>query len=378
MGTSLRIAVIGIGGTGSAALRHLAKAGHTAVGFEQFSLGHGYGSSHGESRIIRYTYPDRLYTVMMGDAYPLWAELEAEANEELFVRCGGLLLGSPDHPRLTQTVDALDEQGLAYEWLLPEPLAERFPAMRLEPGEGALFQKESGFLRSTRCVLANARLAQQYGAEIRQGVRVEEIRRLVDGTLTVRDTQSNESVFDRVIVTAGAWMGKLLMQLGMPLSVEQRQVLYMEIARNEAHFEPQSLPVWIDATAMTYGFPKDGVVPGIKMASHLLGASLDPDRQERIPDPAITQEMQAYARRRFPDVSGAVNLEVACLYTLTPDEHFILDQVPELPGVYLVSGCSGHGFKFTVLLGEIAARAVTGGEYPRDLSRFALSRFTSR
>lgn len=132
----------------------LAKAGHTVVGYEQFALGHNRGSSHGTSRIIRHAYPDRLYTQMMGDAYPPWAELEAEAQEELFVRCADLLIGPPDHPRLVETRDALEYVGLPYEQIGGEAVAERFPAFRLAPGEVALYQKESGVLRAARCVLA--------------------------------------------------------------------------------------------------------------------------------------------------------------------------------------------------------------------------------
>jgi sarcosine oxidase len=168
MGSSMKIAVVGIGGTGSAAARHLARAGHQVVGFEQFAIGHDRGSSHGHSRIIRYTYPDLLYTQMMGDAYPLWAELEEEAGEELFVRCGGLYLGPRAHPEIGATEQSLRQAGLEYSVLSAEALRERFPAFRLQSGEVALWQRDSGFLRADRCVLANARLARAYGAVLRE------------------------------------------------------------------------------------------------------------------------------------------------------------------------------------------------------------------
>jgi sarcosine oxidase len=370
----MKIAVIGVGGTGSAACRHLAKARHEVVGYEQFRLGHDRGSSHGESRIIRYTYPDRLYTQMMGDAYPLWADLEAEAGEELFVRCGGLLIGPPDHPRLAETRTALEFVGLSYEQLGPEAARERFSAVRLGEGEVALFQAESGFLRSTRCVLANARLARQYGAVLREETVVTDIAAAGDRT-RVCTADGAEEVFDGVIVTAGAWMGKLLSGLGLPLTVARRQVIYLNIARHPERFMPDRFPIWIDAEALYYGIPSDGRVPGVKLASHVLGETVDPDAVDRSRDEALVRDAVALATRRFPDLSSDVAYTQTCLYTNTPNEDFIIDRVSGLPNTCLVSGCSGHGFKFTVLLGKIAAGFVTGEPYARDLSRFALDHF---
>lgn len=372
---NMRLAVVGLGGTGSAAARFLARAGHEVTAFEQFQLGHTRGSSHGESRIIRYTYPDEFHTRLMAEAYPLWEELQVEAGEELFVRCGGLLMGPPGHPRLTETRAALEAAGLGYEILSPAETAERFPAVRLEPAEVALFQEASGFLRSTSCVLANARLAREAGAQLRANTPVTGIRQ--EGEKVLVSTANGEERFDRAVVTAGPWIGQLLRNLGVPLTVEQRQVVYMGIERNVENFEPERLPIWIDAEALTYGFPSDGRVPGVKMASHVLGAPLDPDREDRPLDLENLEFVKAYAARRFPDLNQDVEMALACLYTMTPDENFIVDTVPGMPNVTLVSGCSGHGFKFTVLLGKIAATMATGGTYPHDLSPWALGRFTA-
>ena len=373
----MKIAVVGIGGTGSAACRHLAKAGHTVVGYERFALGHDRGSSHGESRIIRYTYPDLLYTQMMADAYALWADLEAEAGEELFVRCGGLYFGAEDDPRMQITERSLIEAGLPYDRLRPKEAQERFSPFRFQPHEVALFQKESGLLRSTRCVLANARLARQHGAVLLENTLIEEI--VSDGAqVMVKDEKGREEVFDRVLVTAGAWMGQLLRRLALTLKVTRQQVLYFDVTGSDAAFQPERFPVWIDATANYYGFPADGRIPGVKLASHTLGQEVDPNEVSRTVDPAYVAETRAYAARRLPDLTGNVTHGQVCLYTSTPNEDFILDQVPDTPNVWMVSGCSGHGFKFTVLLGKIAASLVTGETYARDLSRFSLSHFLGR
>lgn len=370
----MKVAVVGVGGTGSAACRHLAKAGHAVVGYEQFRIGHARGSSHGESRIIRYTYPDPLFTQLMADAYPLWAELEREAREELFVRCGGVLIAPAGHDDLRETRASIQAAGLPFEELSPEQTCERFPAFRLDPDEIALYQRDSGFLRATRCVRAQARLAEAHGATLRAETGVAEIfsRR---GKPVVRVESGDEELFDAVIVTAGAWMGKLLHRLALPLSVERRQVVYLEIARSPGNFQPDRFPIWIDARTLYYGFPQDGVVGGIKLASHTAGRSVDPDTDGREPEADVIAEAIEIARHRFPDVSDQAVFTQVCLYTNTANEDFIMDFVPDLPNVYLVSGCSGHGFKFTALLGKIAADRVTGETYPRDLSRFALSRF---
>lgn len=370
----MKVAVIGIGGTGSAAARHLAQAGHRVVGYEQFALGHERGSSHGESRIIRYTYPDPLYTQMMGDAYPLWAALEEEAGEELCVRCGILYFGTLDDPHVRETEEALIGAGLPYERLDGEAAQERFRAFRFQAGEVAVYQPEGGFLRASRCVLANARLAQKYGAEIREETPVQEMRAR-GGQVIVRTESGEEEAFDRAIVTAGAWMGRLLARRRMPLTVSRQQIVYLKIARDAALFQPDRFPVWYDATANYYGFPSDGRIEGIKFASHDRGETVDPNAVRRAVDEDYVHRCIAYAATRLPGLSDTVTHAQVCLYTNTPDEDFILDRVPDLPHVWLVSGCSGHGFKFTVLLGKIAADLATGGSYPRDLRRFALSRF---
>ncbi len=371
----MKIAVVGVGGTGSAACRYLAKMGHSVTGFEKFQIGHTNGSSHGESRIIRYTYPDLLYTQLMKESYALWAELEEEAKEELFVRCGGLYLGHEEDEHLKLTEEALIETKLPYEKLDQRQLESRFPAFRLLPGEAALYQKESGFLRSTRCVEANVRLAKLHGVHFKENADVSHISSRGSEVLIKTDS-GEELLFDRAIVTAGAWMGRLLSNLHLPLVVSRQQVIYLRAKRNEPLFEPDRFPVWIDTTHNFYGFPNDGVVPGIKAASHDHGVTVDPDCVNRTVDSDYIDKVRGILRKRLPDLSEEVTHSITCLYTSTPDEHFIIDSIPDIPGAFLVSGCSGHGFKFTTLLGKIAAEMVTGMGYDRDLSRFSLRRFT--
>jgi len=367
----MNIAVIGLGAAGSAALRFLAEEGHTATGYEQFSPGHEKGSSHGESRIIRFTYPDPYYTALMTYAYPLWNQLEAQSGEELFVRCGILFFGETNHPELNQIEDALNLHQVSFEILDADSACSRFPAFRLQPGETALFQRDAGFLRATRCVLANLKLAQQYGAKIRANTRVLKIEQR-GGQVIVRTQNGEEAAYDRVILSAGAWVSKLLPELSLPLTVTRQTIAYFAMARHSERFQPERMPVWINAGSHFYGFPVDGRIPGVKTALHQPGEIVDPDAPRRAFDHTDAEPLLDYIRDRLPDLSREVTHALTCLYTNTRDEDFILDRVPSMPGVCLLSGCSGHGFKFSILLGKLAADLATNQAVEVDLERFSL------
>lgn len=367
----MKIGVIGLGAAGSAALRFLAEQGYSATGFEQFELGHAHGSSHGESRIIRFTYPDPFYTDLMAHAYPLWDQLEEQAGEELFVRCGILFLGEANHPELDEIANALDAHRVPFETLHASAVRERFPVFHLQPGEKALFQPDAGFLRATRCILANLKLAWQHGAEIRSNTCVSKIGQF-GSQVILRTVEGGEETYDRVIVSAGAWISKLLPELSLPLTVTRQTIAYFAIARGEEQFQPGCMPVWINAGNHFYGFPLDGKIPGVKIALHQPGEVIDPDAPRRDFELSDAKPLQDYIRYRLPDLSDAITHSFTCLYTNTPDEDFILDFVPTMPSVCLLSGCSGHGFKFSVLLGKLAVGLVTGRVAGMDLKRFAL------
>lgn len=374
---TMKVIIVGVGGTGSAAARSLARAGHTVVAFEQFGIGHALGSSHGESRIIRYTYADEVYTRMMGAAYPLWRALQEAAGEELLARTGGVFFGDKDGPDLTAARAALDANGVAYEMLNAQETRARFPALRLTDAEAALYQPDMGYLRATACVRANVRLARALGADVREGVAVARVEQRGGGVIVTTEGGEEHSA-DRALVTAGPWMGRLLAPLRLPLRVTRQQVVYLRPEEGrERDFEADRLPVWIDISANVYGFPADGQVEGVKLASHDLGETADPDDPRRPPDEAYADQMADYAAARFVGLTRHVTHAQTCLYTSTPDEDFLIDAAQDMPHVWLVSGCSGHGFKFTVLLGQLAAEAATGGTLPPYFSRFALSRFAA-
>ncbi|HEX8703823.1 MAG TPA: N-methyl-L-tryptophan oxidase [Myxococcaceae bacterium] len=369
-----RVAVLGAGGVGSAAARFLAKEGHAVTVLEQFEPDHDRGSSYGTSRIIRKTYTDGFYTGLMGAAYPLWDELEREAGEPLFARTGGLFFGPTEHSELAAIRKALSDNGVPYEELDPAACARRFPRLRLLAGESGVFEREAGFLRASACVRANLRLAEAHGARLRTGVAVEALEPRPEGVrLVLAGGESLE--FDRVIVAAGPWTARLLGRfVTLPFTVT-RQVY--------CHFEPQpqapikdfgTLPVWIDFATDFYGFPYDGQAPGVKVAWHHFGTPSDPNHVDRQIHEADREPLRRYCAEHLPELTPRTVLEKVCLYTVSPDKDFVVDHLPDEPRVTLVGGLSGHGFKFTVLLGRIASWMATDQRVPWNLSRFALSR----
>lgn len=369
----MKVAVVGVGGSGAAALRSLAKAGHEVTGYEQFGLGHELGSSHGHSRLIRLAYPDAFHTRLMARAYPLWDGLEREHGAGLFVRCGGITFGPASDPTLDATRHSLLAAGIDHEILSRDEASARFPAIDIGAGAIAIFQRDSGFLRASRCVLAQAEIARVHGAAIREHspvVRIEE----KPGRVFV-STAGGTEPFDAVIVTAGPWLGSLLASLRLPLRTALRQVVYLAIARRGEAFAPDRLPVWIGHPSDFYGFPSDGEVDGIKIASHHAGIDFHPGQPDRPVMRAPLREVVEHAMKRFPDLSGEVVSARSCLYTITPDERFILDFAPGSRRLVICSGCSGHGFKFTILLGEIAAAMATGGTRDASPPAWRLDRF---
>lgn len=383
----MKVAVIGLGAAGGAAARFLARAGHDVTGFEQFRIGHDRGSSHGESRIVRYTYPDPFYSELMAEAFPLWDALERDAGESFLVRNGCLFIGPPEHPEMIGVARALDDAGVRYETLSAADAQARFPALRLRPDEIGVFQREGGFIRAGATVAATARLARNAGAAIREETPVAGIEER-GGRVILRAADGSEDAVDAAIVAAGAWAGKLLASAGLPLRVTREQFVYFGIARNPDRFTPERLPVWIDAASYDYGFPSDGREEGVKISLHRSGQECDPDTVIKAPDAVFAQARAAYASFRLPDLDGTVLDAKICLYTSTPDEDFIVDRAPGFERVWLASACSGHGFKFAILIGKIAASlAVSGapatrdedaaarGLYTRAMQRFSLSRF---
>jgi len=370
----MNIAVIGLGGTGSAALRFLAGAGHKVTGYERFQIGHRRGSSHGNSRIIRYAYPDPLYTNLMTAAFPLWESLCEKTGRDLMVKCGGVTFAPDGHPELAATIAALTSAGVAHTVMSSGDAMQRFPAFRFSNDEVVVFHADAGFLRSGEIVEAQVALARDSGAEVRAGVQVVDVRESQTDVF-VRTACGNISFYDKVIVAGGAYLPMLFPEVGLPLTVTRQQITYVGLEdATKHHCAHERMPVWIDASTYWYGFPTDGRMDGVKIARHQMGDVVDPLVDDRAVRGGDDDAALRVAENRIGGVSGQVVHSEVCLYTNTPNEDFIFDTAPGGNNVLLVSGCSGHGFKFTILLGKAAATWATSGVFCHGLAddRFRL------
>ena len=357
---------MGSGVIGSAAARALAARGVQAVLLEQFELGHARGSSHGATRIFRLSYPDPAYVRMAVIGREAWTRLQDEAGQELLVTAGGLDVG----PAAGSCAAALGECGVAHSWLSRGEVSERFPGIAARPGEQMLYQADAGVLLADRAVAALQRLARRDGADIRARSPVLGVEPRGDRVLL--RTPAGEISARVVVIAAGGWCAGLL--AGAVTRVPQLTVTLQRIR----YFRPRAgggwptLIEWSGSAAQWYAVPAAGGAPGVKVAAHAPGRAVDPGSGPfgEI-DPEAEQAAARYVRERLPGlVPDGLGAET-CLYTMTADEHFVLDR--EGP-VVVGGGGSGHAFKFGPLLGEMLADLALGRPtgVPRD--RFALAR----
>jgi monomeric sarcosine oxidase len=372
----MRVVVVGVGGVGSMAAWQLAAAGHQVTALEQFAIDHDRGSSYGESRIVRRVYPNRLYTRMMGQAYEMWDRLMAESGDDrLFVRCGGLFFGPTAHAEMIAAEDALRQNGVPYERLDATECRRRHPAFSLDPSESALFEPSMGYARASEAVRAAVLLARRAGAEVRESCTVSGIEPGAQGA-TVHLATGETLEADRVIISAGPWTAPMLRRLGveLPVTVTRQAYAHLLPDRDIETFEQGAFPVWIDVGANAYGFPLLGDVPGVKIGIHDYGAATSPESVGRALDDADRGNILAYAKRRFQSLGSRISYEKVCLYTVAPDNDFVIDSIPGLPQMIFISACSGHGFKFVPLMGRIAAEYIEGRSETEELAPFRAAR----
>jgi len=369
--------VAGLGAMGSAAAFHLARAGCRVVGFDRFTPPHALGSSHGKSRIIREAYfEDPLYVPLVQRAYECWAELEALSGRRLLTRTGGLMIGPRDGAVVRGARTSAVAHGLSCEELDARELARRVPGFRPGDDDVAIWEPRAGVLAPEAAIQSHLEQALRHGAELRfdepvlgwsaapGGVRVTSARGATDART--------------LVIAAGAWVRELVPALARSLVVERNVVCWFDPSRPTPRFAPEHFPVFIheyERGKAWYGFPDLG--DGVKLALHHQGEPVDPATVRRTVAPAEVARVRALARRYVPDADGPLREAAVCLYTNTPDEHFILDHHPDHPQVLVASPCSGHGFKFSSAIGEVIADLVREGRTRFDLRPFRLGRFAN-
>ena len=362
---------------GTAAACHLAGRGLAVVGVDQFEPGHDRGSSHGLSRIIRLAYFEHpSYVPLLRRAFALWRNLEEESGSgaQLLHVTGGLDAGVPGSRILEGSRESCRVHGLPHELLSAREANERFPGFNLPDGFMAVFQPDAGFLEPEKCILAHAALATKRGAELRIGQRVLGWTR--DRSGVVLFTDGREIRARQLVLTAGAWIPKLVPSLAS-LLLPERQVVGWFAVEDAGSFALGRFPVFVMTTTEGhfYGFPQFGV-PGFKIGKyHHRSELVDPDAMWREVDDDDEAVLRDCVRSFFPGANGPMIRASTCIFTNTPDEHFIIDRLPDAPEILLVSACSGHGFKFCSVIGEIVADLVQLGGTTHDLSLFRLDRF---
>lgn len=367
---SCDVIVVGLGAMGSAAAFHLAREGQKVVGLDRFTPPHAFGSSHGETRIIREAYFEHpLYVPLVQRAYQLWAELEHASGRNLLRITGGLMIGRPDGVLVSGARRSAEQHALPHEILTIAEVRKRFPVLRPDEDMVAVWEPRAGMLSPEACIDAHLALAREHGATLRFDEPLTNWR--IEAGEVVATTAMGHYRARQLLLTAGSWIRSLVPEVDLPVTVERQVVYWFKPRAGTAAFAPSRCPIHLWETApreFFYGFPDCG--NGVKVAIHhggeLTGAD-DLRREVAADEVAAIREL---VRRFVPDADGALRSSSVCMYTNTPDEHFWIDRHPEHTQVLIASPCSGHGFKFSTVIGEALADLLTGRRPRFDLGVF--------
>jgi sarcosine oxidase len=367
--------VIGVGGVGGAALYQLARRGLRVKGIDRFIPPHDRGSSHGQTRVIRQAYfehPD--YVPLLRQSYAGWEEVEQHAGKTLLTRCGLLEAGPPDGEVVPGVLRAAELHSLEVEQLTPSEVTRRWPAIRIPEGLDAVFEPSAGYLAVDECVLTHLELARQLGAELLTGCVVEGWSS--HPSHITLSTSEGEFATERLIVTAGAWSRELIAGSSNRLIPLRKPVFWFDASRVPGATE---LPTYLFelGSDVFYGFPSlDG--QSIKVAEHSGGTPLaKPLDVDRSVDPRDEQAIRTFLARCLPQVGDTLVDHTTCLYTMSPDGHFVVDRLADDPRVAYAAGLSGHGFKFVPALGRALVELAIDGTTDLPIGFLSAARFTA-
>ena len=370
------VIVLGVGGMGSAAAYHLARRGARVLGLEQFGVAHDKGSSHARTRVIRQAYyegPD--YVPLLFRAYDLWHDLERAAGTTLLTRTGALHLGAPEAEGVAGAALSARTHRIPHEMLDAAEIRKRYPVLRPQPGQVALLEYEAGILNPEQCVSTHIDLARRAGADLRFDEAATSWAARPD-RVSVRSARGTYEA-GHLVVTAGSWTGQLLQNLGVPLEVTRAVLYWFEPRARVEEFKRLPIYMWEDHGNYAYGFPYiEG--QGLKVGFHHVFAEVTtPQTIRRQVGDDEKARMRDHLASLMPDAAGSLLATATCMYTNTPDLHFIIDRHPAHENVTVACGFSGHGFKFASVVGEVLADLALQGRTAQPIGLFALSRFRS-
>jgi len=372
------IIVIGLGAHGSSALYHLAKTGQQVLGIDRYTPPHEHGSSHGQSRIIRQAYHENpVYVPFVTAAYALWEEIERETGEKLLIETGGLLLGAEDSTVVTGARLSADKHAIEYDYLDAGEVRRRFPAFRPAEDTVAVLEKRAGILFPEECIRTQLKGATANGASILCDETVLAIKPQAGGRVVEVTTSRGRYTAEKVIVSAGAWVGALLPELCLPLTIERQVVCWFgdKSPRVDSPLGLGKMPVYIWEYLqgkLFYGFPDLG--QGIKTGRHHAGRNILPDELRSDASAEEIGQIESIAGT-YLDIRPVFRASSVCMYTNTPDENFILDVYPGCERIFVASPCSGHGFKFSSVIGKILSEWGCDRPMGFDLRPFSIARW---
>lgn len=387
------VIVVGLGGMGSAAAAHLAERGQRVLALEQFQPAHARGSSHGHSRVIRLAYFEHpSYVPLLQRAYELWSRLERDTGRSILTPTGGLMIGDPDSDVVSGSLRSAREHGLAHEMLAAAEIRRRFPPFTPPEGVVALYEPHAGVLRPEEAIHAHLDRAVAHNAELRLDEAVVDWQTRASSGVEVQTTRGRY-VADRVVLAPGPWAPDLFRLPALPLVVERQVLCWFDPVGGAAPYAAERFPIYIwdlGHGVQFYGFPAEAMAPhegvpyengvphGVKVAFFRTGAGArcTADTVDRTVRPEEVSDLREALAGRLPSLaSGRLVDTVTCMYTLTPDHHFVIGPHPNHPQVVLASPCSGHGYKFASVVGEILADLTIDGTTRHATGLFAPDRF---
>lgn len=381
-------AVLGLGAMGSAAFYQLAKAGADVIGIDRYNPPHPHGSTHGESRITRRAIGEGMaYVPLVSRSHEIWRDLEGQTGQTLLSEVGCLIISRADdaveRPGRTgfiqRTREAANRYSIPHEILDANAIRQRFPQFAVADDEIGYFEPGAGYVEPERCVAAQLTLGKALGGETVLDTKVTAIEHTPDGVLL--KTTSGDILAQKLVLSAGSGAPGLLGGAFETILSPTRQSMHWFELEPELRQEWASGPVFIwphgeSADDFFYGFPEIDGLGAIKIADEAYGNPIDPDQVDRnVPLSASDEKYVRHLAPRLKGVSARRHKAVTCLYTATPDSAFVIDWHPNDERILVVSPCSGHGFKHSAAIGEIAAQLVTTGQSAIDISAFSLSRF---
>jgi sarcosine oxidase len=369
--------VVGLGTHGSAAAAALARRGQRVLGIERFGRGETMGSASGWSRLIRTAHYEHPWLAPLATAsWDRWLALERETGTPLLTRTGGLYGGPAASAIVAGARESVDDHGVVHEVLDAAEIHRRWPIV--EPAEDtvAVFEEQAGTIRIDRAIETHLAVAERNGARLDFGRRLVDWRPAAGGGFEVETADGRVDGAAHLVITTGPWIGEFVPDLRLPLTVEREVPMWFRTTVDPALVRADRLPVWVlrDADTFFYGVPYDPTL-GLKVSIHHWGTFVDPDTVERDVGEAEVERVRTFLQRRMPAANGELVDAKVCLYTNAPDETFVIDRHPAAPGVAYASACSGHGFKFAPVIGEILADLVTTGSTTWPIDAFRADRF---